>query len=60
MTTSQLSGERIVDAYQYPRRIQPGCMHQLACRCDPPYWLRDPSPAELARWHKTQDSGDEA
>ena len=46
---------RIVDAYRFPRRIQPGCQHQLGCKCDPPYWLRLPTPAELARWHKPQE-----
>jgi len=35
------------DAYRLPRRVQPGCSHQLACRCDVPYWLRASSPAEL-------------
>jgi len=42
--------DRIIDAYRYPRRIQPGCQHMLGCKCDPPYWLRNPTPAELARW----------
>jgi len=46
---------RIVDAYQFARRIQPGCLHMLGCKCDPPYWLRPPSPQELARWHKVQE-----
>jgi len=47
---------RVIDALRFARRIQPGCMHMLGCKCDPPMWLRDPSPAELARWHKTQES----
>lgn len=46
---------RIIDAYTYPRRIQPGCQHQLGCKCDPPMWLRPPSPAELERWFKPKD-----
>lgn len=43
---------RMLDAYRYPRRIQPGCQHQLGCKCDAPYWLREPTPAELERWYK--------
>lgn len=42
--------DRPLDAYTIPRRIQPGCQHQLGCKCDPPYWLRDPTPVELTRW----------
>jgi hypothetical protein len=43
---------RMLDAYRYPRRIQPGCQHILGCKCDAPYWLREPTPAELERWWK--------
>ena len=35
------------DAYRRARRIQPGCQHVMACRCDPPYWLRPSSAIEL-------------
>lgn len=24
----------------HPRRVAPGCEHRLACRCDPPDWVR--------------------
>lgn len=41
---------RVIDAMRFPRRIQPGCMHQLGCKCDPPYWLREPTEQEFARW----------
>ena len=40
---------RVVDAYRQPREIRPGCQHQLGCRCEPPFWLRPFSEAELAR-----------
>lgn len=43
-----------LDAYQQPRRIQEGCQHGLGCKCQPPYWLREPSPAERARWAPAQ------
>lgn len=42
---------RVIDGLRFARRIQPGCMHMLGCKCDPPMWLREPSPAELARWY---------
>jgi hypothetical protein len=45
---------RVVDAYTQPRKIHEGCMHQLGCKCDPPYWLRLPTPAEEARWPVNQ------
>lgn len=51
---------RIIDAYRYPRRIRPGCLHQLGCKCDPPYWLREPSPQEFARWFKPLPHVEEA
>lgn len=50
---------RTLDAFRFPRRIQPGCQHQLGCKCDPPYWLRQPTAAELARW-PVQPKEDEA
>lgn len=40
------------DAYREPQRVRPGCQHQLGCRCDPPYWMRASSLAELA--HEAQ------
>jgi hypothetical protein len=51
---SQLTEDR-PDAYRYARRVKPGCMHQLACRCDAPYWLREPTVAELARWYRMME-----
>jgi len=43
-----------LDAYRYPRKIREGCTHQFPCKCDPPYWLRESSPAELEREAKRQ------
>lgn len=37
----------IPNAYSRPRFIAPGCQHRLGCKCDPPYWLREPSDDEL-------------
>ena len=51
--------ERVVDAYRFARRVQPGCQHQLGCKCDPPYWLREPSAAELARWSRPMEGQSE-
>lgn len=39
----------MMDAYTRARRVAPGCTHQLACRCEAPYWLRPPTTIELAR-----------
>lgn len=39
----------MLDAYSRPRYVAPGCQHQLGCRCDPPFWLREPTPIEDAR-----------
>jgi len=39
----------MMDAYRRPRRVAQGCQHQLGCRCEPPYWLREPTAIELAR-----------
>lgn len=40
---------RVIDAYRFPPKLQPGCQHQLGCKCDPPFWLRASSPAEEER-----------
>lgn len=40
---------RMPDAFREPQRVQPGCMHQLGCKCTPPYHLRASSPIEEAR-----------
>lgn len=37
-----------LNAYRKPQAVKPGCMHQLGCRCTPPFWLRPASPAEDA------------
>lgn len=42
--------ERPYNAYRRGRYLEPGCDHAGPyCRCDPPYHLRESSPAELAR-----------
>lgn len=41
--------DRIIDAYRMPRKVVDGCMHRLGCKCEPPFWLRGFSPAELER-----------
>ena len=38
-----------MDAYTRARRVSPGCQHNLGCKCEPPYWLRDSTPVEQAR-----------
>lgn len=45
---------REIDAYRYPQKVALGCQHQLGCKCDPPYWLRDSTPAEEAHEAKMQ------
>lgn len=45
---------RVIDAYRFPQKVAPGCTHQLACKCDPPYWLRASTPAEEAHEAKMQ------
>lgn len=45
---------RVIDAYRFPQKVAPGCTHQLACKCDPPYWLRTSSPTEEAHEAKIQ------
>jgi len=35
------------NAYTEPRRIVPGCQHMLGCKCDAPYWLREPTRREI-------------
>jgi hypothetical protein len=49
ITKEPAGSPRVIDAYQYPRKVRPGCQHQLGCGCDPPYWLRLSSPEEAAR-----------
>jgi hypothetical protein len=34
------------NAYAQARQLAPGCQHQLGCRCDTPYWLRESTVAE--------------
>lgn len=38
------------DAFRQPREIRPGCQHGLGCRCTAPFWLREPTKAELHRY----------
>jgi hypothetical protein len=47
-----MTDPRALDAYAIPRRLAPGCQHNLGCKCDPPYWLRPSSPAEQERESK--------
>lgn len=47
--------ERVIDAYRFPRRVAEGCEHRLGCKCDPPYWLRPPSPDEERRYARPID-----
>jgi hypothetical protein len=48
-----------VDAYRRARYLQPGCEHFLGrCKCAPPMWLRDFSPAELARIERNRLPGE--
>lgn len=46
---SQPAPIRILDAFTQPRQVVLGCQHQLGCKCDPPYWLRQSSATELRR-----------
>lgn len=41
--------ERIINAFVYARKVQPGCEHRLYCKCDVPYWLRESTLPELVR-----------
>jgi hypothetical protein len=36
-----------VNAYTDARKIAPGCQHRLGCKCETPFWLRDPTPREV-------------
>lgn len=48
----------IVDAYSRPRRMTEGCQHRMGCRCETPFWLREFSPAELARIERNSLAGE--
>lgn len=41
---------RVIDSYRFARKVREGCKHMMACGCETPMWLRNPSPAEEARW----------
>lgn len=56
--TSLSEAQKPVDAYRHAREIRPGCQHQLGCRCQPPFWLRPFSPAELARIERNRLAGE--
>ena len=47
----------VIDAYRYPQKVSPGCQHQLGCKCDPPFWLRESTPAEEARAARMRGEG---
>lgn len=36
------------NAYTEARKIAPGCQHILGCKCETPFWLREPTARELA------------
>jgi len=40
------------DAYCHAREVRDGCQHMLGCRCDVPFWLREPTPAELEHYYE--------
>lgn len=55
----ELVATHVLDAYRQPRHLQPGCEHFLGrCKCDTPFWLRDFSPAELARVERGRLQGE--
>lgn len=35
-----------MNAFTEPRKVQPGCQHQLGCKCEVPYHLRPSTPEE--------------
>jgi hypothetical protein len=35
------------NAYVDAPKIAPGCEHRFGCKCDTPFWLRDPNAREL-------------
>lgn len=44
-----MADDTLLDAFQRPQRVKPGCQHRLGCNCTPPYWLRASSPVEEAK-----------
>ena len=36
-----------VNAYTDPRKTALGCQHRLGCKCETPFWLREPTPREV-------------
>jgi hypothetical protein len=43
--------ERPYNAYERARYVEAECEHNGPhCKCDPPMWLREPTPAELSHW----------
>lgn len=48
-TGSSSGGFPVKDAFSQPRRLAPGCQHQLGCKCDPPFWLRSMTQVERAK-----------
>jgi hypothetical protein len=51
--------EQPIDAYRYARYLQEDCKHFLGrCKCGTPMWLRDFSPAELARVERNRLPGE--
>jgi hypothetical protein len=54
MTCPKHSDALESDAYRHLRRTVGGYTHQLACRCDVPYWLRPSTDAGIAREQRLQ------
>lgn len=36
----------VVNAYTNARKITTGCQHGMGCKCETPFWLRDPTVRE--------------
>lgn len=57
--TSRSNPDQPIDAYRFARYVQEGCQHLLGrCKCAPPFWLREFSPAELARVERNRLPGE--
>lgn len=60
MSTGKPTSAQPVDAYRFARRVVDGCQHipPARCACGVPFWLRDFSPAELARIERNRLPGE--
>lgn len=50
---TEVKDELDEDAYTRARRVAEGCQHLpfMRCKCGVPFWLREASKAERARWY---------